>query len=78
MSKTKVFPTPKTLERAIENGLTESFDGDDSVPNLIQSHVLDYLRQKFTTAYLRATPEQLVALKALAQKIGNIEQEQME
>lgn len=46
--------TPKTLEQAIINGLSQP---QGNTTHNIHSHVLDYLRQQFGILYLSVSPD---------------------
>ena len=62
--------TPKTLKEAIANGLCIGPLKD--IHNNVHAHVVDFLRQKFGVAFLRAGNDQelLNALHALGGMIG--------
>jgi hypothetical protein len=46
----KIYGTPKTLEKAIENALN---DDTEKLSDSIRHHIRDFLAQKFQWAYLK-------------------------
>lgn len=55
--------TPKTLKEAIENGLCDaSLKGYDQIAEFIESHVRDFLAQKFGAHELNFSGQETAAL----------------
>lgn len=68
----KIQGTPGTLRQAIENGINAKPLEQSLNPHLIENHVLDFLRQKFTVAWfeMAGNPKAIEILGRLAFEIG--------
>lgn len=68
-----MFGTPKSLKEAIKYGIESAGSGGmDKSLDIIESHIVDYLSQKFTRSQLKANKENLEAIKLLWKEITKV------